>query len=868
MNQQPPKWAEKLLLLFLKGDLAEEVLGDLDEKYYSVLEKKSLRKAKLNYWYQVFNYLRPFAIKYFRSNSILVTMVKHNLLVSYRVLLKNKVFSLINIGGLALGMTIAILIGLWIHDEYSFNKNHEHYDRIVQVLRKDTDDGVIEVNSSLVSKLGDHLRDTYPTLFENVSMTFYRNQEQFLSVGKRSIERVGYFFNKDISDLLSLDMVSGTGFNEANLDAILLSESLAKTLFPDENPVGKNVRINTSRDLIVSGVYKDLPKNSTFNNMAYIIPMELVYDDEDPPTWSNYNTKVYALLNPGIDIDYAQNLIKDALNDNIPEENGPIDLMLIGMKDWHLNSTFEDGVQVTGRRAQIVKLYGVIGVFVLFLAFINFINLNTARCNNRMKEIGIRKSIGSYRGQLIQQFLAESFLYAFASLLISLLLVSISLELFNDLAGKEMVMPWSSPMFWVLILVFMLTSGLVAGAYPAFFLSSFNPVKALRGSIKQGVTSTRFRQVLVVFQFSISIALIIGTITVYKQISFAKARPVGYDQSDLLTMRGRSSLWYDNFNVLRDELLKTGNVVEIACANYPLTNDLGNNNGFLNSETGERYPITFNTIIVTPEYGQAIGWELVAGRSFARDQGDESQNIIVSEEAVELMGMTDPIGKIVRSNRSYFGRENSFKIIGVVKDMVKRSPFSKTKPLMMFSTERALGHAFIRLNPTVDYLESIPEINEVFEEVMPGYPFNYEFLDDSYQLKFQAEERIGSLAMIFSVFAILISCLGLFGLSAYVVEQRTKEIGIRKVLGASVGTLWRLLTKDFSVLVIASCFFAVPIAFYFLGRWLESFEYGIELSWWIFAVAILLGFVIALSTISVHALKASTANPVNALRSE
>ena len=591
MNEvKPPRLAVKFLLLFLKPSLAEEVLGDLDEKFYWTLIIQGARtKAKWIYWFQVIHYLRPFAFKFLRSNSIFVTMIRHNFLISYRILLKNKMFSSINIGGLAFGMSLAILIGLWIYDELSFNQNHKHYDRIVQVLRKDMDDGLIEVNSSMVSKLGVYLDETYPTLFDNVSMTFYRNQEQFLKVGERSVERFGYFFSKDVNELLQLDFVAGSTFDESEKYVILLSQSLAKTLFVDENPVGKSLSINNSVDLFVSGVYKDLPQNSTFQDMEYIIPIELIYNEENPATWDNYNTKIYALLKEGVNITEAEEVIKDALSINISEEPGVADLLLIGMKDWHLNSNYQDGVLVTSSRMQIIRIYGLIGVFVLFLAFINFINLNTARCNTRMKEIGIRKSIGSYRKQLIQQFLSEAFLYAIASFILALVVVVIFLDAFNQLSGKEMAMPWQSAYFWISIVAFVFISAFVAGAYPAFFLSSFNPVKALKGGIKQGTLSTRFRQVLVLFQFTISIALIIGTITVYNQLAYAKSRPVGYNQSDLITMRGRSEQWDENYDLLREELKKTGSVIEMASANYPLNNDLGNNNGFTKATTSEPY---------------------------------------------------------------------------------------------------------------------------------------------------------------------------------------------------------------------------------------------------------------------------------------
>ena len=867
MRQEPPKNAERLLLFFLKEELAEEVLGDLDEKFYDLLDKKSKRKARLNYWYQVFNYLRPFAFKYFRSNSIFLTMIKHNFLISFRILLKNKKFSGINIGGLAIGMSLFILIALWIQDELSFDQNHKNYDRIVQVLRKTTNDGETYVGAAQVSKLGVFLEETYPTLFANVATTFNRNQEQYLKVGDRAVERMGYFFSKDVTDILSLEITAGTAFSDDPLLEILLSKSLAETLFPKENPIGKSIELNNEGEVIVVGVYSDLPKNSTFHEMEYIIPMELVYNQDNPETWSNQNTKVYAVLNEGIQIDQASEIIKNVLTENIPDDERITDLLLHPMKDWHLNSTFEDGIQITGTDLQIVRIYGVIGVFVLLLAFINFVNLNTARCNNRLKEIGIRKSIGTYRSQLIEQFLSESLLYSFAALIVSILIVALSLDWFNEISGKDMVIPWASPSFWILIALFIFTSTLVSGAYPAFFLSSFNPIVALRGSIKQGALSARFRQVLVVFQFTISIALIIGTITVYNQLSYAKSRPTGYNQADLITLRGRSEQWDEKYDILRDELKKRGHIVEMASANYPLTNDLGNNNGFRDPETNERYPITFNTIIVNHEYGKATGWELVAGRDFSRDQ-EYRTSIIVSESAVQQMGLEDPIGKMVKAPRDFFGRGEDFQIIGVVKDMVKASPFEPITPLMVFATTSPLSFVFLRLNENAGYVEALVGIEETFEEVIPGYPFNYEFIDQAYQLKFRNEERIGSLAILFSVLAILISCLGLFGLSAFVVEQRTKEIGIRKVLGASVASLWNLLSRDFSVLVIISCVIAMPVATYFLNGWLEGYEYSVDIDWWVYVAAGIICLVIALGTVSIHSLKSSLGNPVEALRAE
>ncbi|WP_436514644.1 ABC transporter permease [Ekhidna sp. To15] len=866
-NPEPPKLAEKFLLLFLKEGLAEEVLGDLDEKFYRTIEKKSLRRAKLNYLYQVFNYLRPFAFKFFKSNSIIPTMIKHNFKISYRVLIKNKVFSAINIGGLAMGMTVAILIGLWIHDELTFNQYHKNYDSIVQVLRKDKEDGKTYVNSSQVSKLGDHLEQTYPTLFNKVAITFYRNRALVLTVGKQSLERLGYFFSPDAPAILSLDIVAGQASLESS-DAILLSESLAETLFRDKNPIGEMVQINTSTQLMVNGVYADLPLNSTFGDMEFMLSMELVYNEERPATWNNYNTKIYATLNEEVDYKEASALIKDELNRNIDSEE-PMDLLLLPMKDWHLNSSFEDGIQKSSSRITFVRLYAIIGIFVLLLACINFMNLNTARYQLRGKEVGIRKTVGSRRKQLISQFLSESILYATVSFVLTIFIVWLILPWFNGISDKDLSLPWSDPLFWLSGVLFTLFSAIIAGSYPALLLSSFSPLKALTSSIKQGKSNVRLRQSLVVFQFAISMLLMIGMLTIHQQIQHAKARPVGYDQSDLIVARGRSGEYYKKFDILREEILNTGYVEEMASANYPLMNTLGNNDGFRLEGNDKSYPISFNTIYVTPEYGKATKWTLLLGRDFSRTEGDESQNVIVSQSAVEQMRLENPIGKRLVSYEGFGwdGRDRAYTIIGVVKDMIKGSPYESPRPLMLFHSDSE-EYAFMRLKKGSSYVEVLPEIEEAFKEVLPGHPFNYEFVDDQYARKFREEEKIGSLATFFSVLAILISCLGLFGLSAFMVEQRTKEIGIRKVLGASVPTLWRLLSKDITLLVFIACVIAIPVSTSLLNVWLENYEYRIEITWWMYVTAAIAGLLIALSTVSYHSIRASLGNPVDALRSE
>lgn len=863
--QKPPKSAEQFLLFFLREELAEEVLGDLEEKFDTMCEQHSLQRARRNYWFQVLNYLRPFAIKNLHVPSTPTTMLRHNFLIGFRILAKNKFLSAINIGGLALGMTVAMLMGLWIYDEFTYNQNHDNYERIVQVLRKDTNDGVIAVNSSHASMLGVKLQEAYASYFEQVSMTFYRPSPLLLKVDRNAIEEMGYFFQSNIPEILSLEMLAGTrqGLEEGN--SIFLSASLAQKLFGDRDPLGETVTLDTSAPFMVTGVYQDLPQNSTFSEVKYLLPMRLIYHAQNPFTWDNYNMKVFAQLREGVELTDASTAIKDVLNEEL-ELEAPRDLLLLPMKDWHLNAYFKDGVQTTSSKMKFIWLYGAIGLLVLLIACINFMNLNTARYQTRGKEVGIRKTIGSLRSSLVLQFLIESLLYALAALVISLLLVQLILPWFNSFTDKALELPWDNPKFWLISLGFTVLSALLAGSYPAVFLSSFSTLHALKGTLRQGKGNMRFRQGLVVFQFTVSMLLIMGTLVVYQQIQYAKDRPLGYNQDKLITLVGRSDAYYEKHDLLRTTLKQTGVVEEVAQANYPLTNTLGNNGGFSIERTGRKIERTFNIVYATPEYGATTQWDLLAGRDFSSDQ-DESSSIIVSKSAAEALGLSDPVGQQLLSSVDYNGQRH-FTIIGVVNDMVKKSPFEPTMPLMVFAVDEAHRHLFIRIKAEADLASALLKVQKAYEAVLPTEGFNYQFVDDEYLTKFKSEEQIGGLATFFSILAILINCLGLFGLSAFVMNQRVKEIGIRKVLGASVANLWALLSKDFGLLVLVSSVIATPLAAYLLSHWLDTYQYRVELAWWVFAVGGLVCVIITLITVSYHSLKVSLANPVESLRDE
>ncbi len=797
-------------------------------------------------------------------------MFGNHLKIAIRNLFRNQTSAFINIGGLALGMAVAALIGLWIWDEVSYNKYHDNYDHLAQVKRmvKHPENGF--VSDYQVSALGDHLRTTYGHFFEHVAMA-RRIEEWILTADNLNFTQKGSFMQPAAPKMFSLRMITGNHSGLADMNSILLSESVAKKLFDDVDIVGETVQIDSRVAVQVTGVYEDLPHNSAFRDASFIAPLDLFFSmtEQDGNAWSNQNMSIYTQLHSDIDIQEVNAAIKDdyAIKAEKTSDDYPPELFLHPMKEWHLYSEFENGHNVASNQLKFVWFNGVIGLFVLLLACINFMNLSTARSEKRAKEVGIRKTIGSLRVQLIQQFFSESILIAVLACIGALIIVQFSMPWFNGIADKNLHIPWAAPSFWIAGIAFTLFTGILAGSYPAFYLSSFKPVKALSGKLGVGRPTITPRKTLVVFQFVVSIALIIGTLIVHQQLKYAKNRPVGYSQEGLLMLPKRVDAFYGKANILKNELQKTGVVVHVGQSNYPLTNTFGNNDGFSWAGKDPGFDPTFNTIRVNHDYGKTIGWELVAGRDFSEDFGTDKTGVIINESALRIMNLQNPIGEKLTFSRDYFGGPE-FTILGVVKDMIKGSPFDEAFPAIMFLSERELYWLFIRMDPRSSVAEALPKIKTAIQAVIPTAPFDYKFVDEEYAAKFKAEERIGSLASIFALLAILISCLGLFGLAIYVAEQRTKEIGIRKILGASVGNIVRLLSIDFIKLVLVAILLAVPFAWYVANQWLQNYTYRIDLPWQIFVLAGFTAIAIALLTIGFQSIRAALANPVESLRSE
>jgi putative ABC transport system permease protein len=800
-------------------------------------------------------------------------MLRNYLKIALRNLLRNKVYSFINIGGLAVGMAVAMLIGLWIYDELSFNKYHQNYDKIGRAMQMQTQNGTVFTMQYMPIPLGEELKTKYGNNFKYLAMASFEG-DHILSVGNKNLSKSGNYIDSEAPKMFSLKMLQGTNEGLKNPNSILLSETTAKAFFGEANPINQTMKIDNRLNVKVTGVYEDLPFNTEFKNLKFIASWDLYVSSEpwvkklkEDRVWDNNSYQIYAQIADNVDFETVNKRILRSKYNKVDEGSKRFDarIFLHPMKDWHLKSNWVNGIK-TGGLIDYVWLFGIIGIFVLILACINFMNLSTARSEKRAKEVGIRKAIGSARIQLITQFLSESLLVAFFALILSLLLVELVLPSFNQIADKKMMVLWNYPAFWLILIGFSLLTGLIAGSYPALYLSSFQPVKVLKGTFKVGRFASLPRKVLVVFQFTVSMALIIGTVIIYLQVQFSKDRPIGYDRSNLMMMMMKTPEFHEKSEILRNELKTSGAIVEFAQSSSPVTDIWSRSGGFNWQGKDPNLDTDFGIINVTPEFGKTVGWNFKEGRDFSRAFSRDSLSIVINEAAVKFMGLKNPVGKTIRWGDDKGGTD--FIIIGVIKDMLMQSPYKPVIQSFYFLNPQNVNWINLKLNPNKSASESIAKIGTIFKKHISSAPFEYKFADEEFAAKFKTEERIGKLALFFAILAIFISCLGLFGLASFVAEQRTKEIGIRKVLGATVMNLWTLLSKDFVFLVIISVIIATPIAYFFMNNWLQKYDYRTTISWWVFALSGLGVMLITLLTVSFQAIKAALANPVKSLRTE
>lgn len=797
-------------------------------------------------------------------------MLTTYLKIAWRNLKRNKGYSAINIGGLAIGIMVTMLIGLWISAELSFNAYHDKYDSIAQVWQHQTYSGKRDTQNSIPAPLGPELENNFEGDFEHVVMSSF-TWEHILSKEDKKLTEKGNYMDVDAPEMLSLKMLKGSRDGLKELNSILLSESLANSFFGNQEPIGKVVELDNELNVVVTGVYEDLPKSSEFSELMFIAPWKLytssfdwVKSAIDNPQWDNNSYQLYVQIADNTNFETVNRKIKNVKFDKLDASQKALEteVFLHPMADWHLRSAWENGVQ-TGGFIRYVWLFGIIGFFVLLLACVNFMNLSTANSVKRNIEIGIRKTLGSNKGQLVNQFLSESIVVVFISFCVAILMVLVALPFFNQLADKLIVFPYNNLIFWLICLSSILLVGLLAGSYPALYLSSFRPVKVLKGAFKAGRSAAVFRKVLVVWQFTVSVILIVGTIIVREQIEYSKDRPLGYDKEGLVIVEISTSDYEGKYNLLRDELKNRNAIVEMAESSSPLTAAFNSNDGFSWEGKDPGFNAEFANFYITHDYGKTVDWEIVEGRDFSRQFSTDSTAYIINEAAVKYMGLENPVGKTMKWG------SGEHKIIGVVKNMLSESPYESVKhAIYMIDYVYNANYIELKLNPDKSASESLAIIEDVFTEYVPAVPFEYQFVNQNYAKKFAEIERIGKLSGIFSLLAIIISCLGLIGLAYFMAEQRTKEIGIRKVLGASVMNLWAMLSKDFVGLVLISVLIATPIAWYFMGQWLQSYTYRTEISWWIFAIAGIAVLLITVLTVSYQAIRAAISDPVKSLRTE
>jgi ABC-type antimicrobial peptide transport system permease subunit len=804
-------------------------------------------------------------------------MIRNYLKIAFRNLVKNKIYSFINIGGLAVGMAVAILIGLWVYDEVSYNRNSQNYDHIAQVhghfiepLEKKAD-----YSSTMPQPMAKVLHDKYGHLFKYVILVQWEG-DYSMRIGENNFIKKGQFLDNGVLDMFSVKMLKGNKESLNDPQAIVISASTSKALFAEKDPVGQTIKLNNRINCKITGVYEDIAKNSFLGGIEFIGNFENTkanFPDvkANETNWHNSSQRLFVQTADNVSIEQANAAIKNFYFKDAPDDFKELAkkyeaiLYLNPMKNWYLYSEFKEGYP-SGGRITFVWLFAIVGIFVLLLACINFMNLSTARSEKRAKEVGVRKAIGSVKSQLVAQFLSESFLVVFFAFIITMLLVSLAIVPFNELADKNIKLPLANPYFWLICMVFLLITSLLSGLYPAFYLSSFEPVRVLKGTIRLGKYASLPRKVLVVVQFTVSIILIIGTIIVYQQIQHAQNRPIGYNKESLVRIPMDDPNFNNNKSIMREEILRSGVADKVAFSSSPVTSIWDNWNGFTWKGKKPESESSFTVTWINEDYGKAIQWKLKQGRDYSKEFGTDSSAVIINESAAKYIGLKNPLGEYITNDDTKQRRQ----IIGVVEDVVADSPFEPVKMAFYWYVKNPndVGQMLVKINPNVSANKAIAKIESIQKKLVPSAPFQFKFTSEEYGQKFKAEQRIGQLATFFAVLAIFISCLGLFGLASFVAEQRTKEIGIRKVLGATVADLWQLLSKDFVVLVAISCLIAIPVAYYFMNQWLQNYNYRTEIGWWVFVVSGAGALLITLLTVSFQAIKAALANPVKSLRTE
>ncbi len=790
-------------------------------------------------------------------------MIKNYIKTAFRSLSKNKAYSFLNIFGLAIGIVCAALIFLWVEDEVNYDSVNVKKDRLYLIKENQKYDAYVFTHSSTPGVMGPELKQTLPGIADACRTS--EGQETFLfSQGNRSVYASGKYADPSIFSMFTLPFIQGNArLAFVQYHSLVITEKTAKKFFGNEpNVIGKTIKVDNKQDYIVSGVVKDLPANSSLQ-FEWLMPFQIHWDNSPwLKPWGNNNTTTYVELKPNASFATVNNQMLNYIQKHEPKAIGH--MFLFGMNDWRLYDDFKDGKMTGGGRIEYVHLFTVIAWIILLIACINFMNLATARSEKRAREVGVRKVLGAGKNSLILQFIGEAMFIAIIAAAVGVILLTLVLPGFNLLVEKQLAPGFDKPYHVLALLSIAIICGLVAGSYPALYLSSFKPVSVLKGIKLKDSSAAYIRKCLVILQFSASIILIISTVIIYQQIQHIKSRQLGFNKNNLLEIDLQGQM-AKNYTPIREELLRTGHIENAALADHSIIYGGNNTNGMTWEGKAPGSEVLISQRYVTPEFMATSGLTILEGRSLVvRDTG-RPVHVVITKSLEKIMGKGSALGKVMH----YQGDTTMATIVGVVNDYVYGDMYGKPDPVMFMAASPQYNTVmYVRIKPQADIQKTLADLQGVLKKYNPAYPFQYRFVDDQFNGMFLTEMLASKLSRLFAALAIVISCLGLFGLAAYTAERRTKEIGIRKVLGASVGSVTSLLSRDFLQLVILSCLIAFPVAYWKMSLWLKGYQYHIEMQWWVYVVAAVLAIVIALITISFQTIKAALANPVKSLRSE
>ncbi len=795
-------------------------------------------------------------------------MLKNFFKTTLRSFRKNYSYSFLNIFGLAVGIACAGLIFLWVEDEVNYDQFNTKKNQLYFVRENQKYDTYTATFYSTPALLAPAMRAEIPGI-ANTCRTSEGLTSSLFSIGDKSMYASGKFAEPSLFTMFTLPFVQGnaaTAFKQ--LYSIVITEKTAKKFFGDnKNVIGKTVRVDNKQDYVITGVLKDIPENSSMQ-FEWVAPFQIFYNQNDYlHQWANNSLSTYVELKPGVNVSSVNKLLYNFIQQKEPTSIARP--FLFSMNDWHLRDQFDNGVQTGGGGITYIHLFSAIAWIILLIACINFMNMATARSTKRAKEVGVKKVLGAARKNLAAQFIGEALLLSFIATILAVIIIALVLPAFNTLVVKHLSLGLNKPFHILALLVIMFVCGLIAGSYPSLYLSSFNPVFVLKGIKLKDSSAALIRKGLVVLQFTISIVLIISVIIIYQQIQHVKNRNLGFNKNNLLQIDMVGNM-AKNYDVINHDLLQTGSVESTALSDH-VTLYGGNNTGGLTWDgKATTAQILISQRYITPGFFNTSGMKLLEGRNLKVTDSAITNNtvyIVITKALQKLMGKGSAIGKSL-----HFEGDNSglhAEVVGVVNDYVYGDMYGKPDPVMFFySKPENTTEMYVRIKKQANAETALTQIQNVLKKDNPAYPFTYQFVDDQFNNMFFVETLISSLAKVFASLAIFISCLGLFGLSAYTAERRTKEIGVRKVLGASVTGITTLLSKDFIKLVALSCLVAFPVAWLIMYNWLQNYQYRIEISWWIFLAAGISAILIALITISFQSVKAAIANPVKSLRTE